>query len=584
MDPKKFLSAKKHQLECLLKKTQEGFSQRQNEEHERTKRDLRCRICELERELSQQKQLKLQSKETEVQCQAQLQEFCQQMQNLLEHKDQELKDLTAIKDYRIEELEGQLKWMEIKWKKEEDTNVKKYNLQLSGGLKREKALEPIQVEEEQECQRHCEAIKTEDGIANEQSMENHTQARDQAEADVQNKEQVPQNMAALLCSCDKEKDLATQGHTARVHLMSTEEICHLREQNNILQTLVNQMKKDMDSLNHLLLLRPQTIRPPAQSTDISSSLISADGLDLKKNVNTSSSAKQEVRSHITGQRVWRQKKKPLLRQQKISNFRKSDYFLENVQSTKSNHPPMHSRLKKAAFCIARLSREKQQLIEMNNHLRGLIITSGQKEGFPRKDLSTKCLKHRNDHLTALEQLQYHLTMQELQHGLKQRTSTSAEQFLPMTNKQCPTTKLTINTEFQEIDSPQNSKKNIENTQLRGSWSSLEEGPQPHSCMSKSPLSSEESLPSLKHLWKMMDCGFSTSTFSEGGEGEMSKKDAVDSGGAGDQMMVNGISAPIHSQPTTVVQLRRHPSSTPSNTTKFRRLGAQSRIRNYNVKD
>ncbi|XP_068611036.1 uncharacterized protein [Brachionichthys hirsutus] len=411
----------------------------------------------------------------------------------------------------------------------------------------------------------------------------------------------------------------------------------------------------------------------------------SDGLGLEKNVKTSSLAKQEVRGHINGQEPNEISQLRVLRQQKTPSLRKSDCFFEHVQSAKSSCWLMHSRLKRAAFCIARLSREKQQLIEMNNRLRSLTIASGLKEGFPQRDLSTKCLKPRHDSLTAVEQLQYQLTGQELQYGLRQWTSTSAEHVVP---------------ESQGIERPESSKKNKENTpqlsrtqphshleggpqphshleggpqphshleggpqphshleggpqphshleggpqphshleggpqphshleggpqphshleggpqphshleggpqphshleggpqphsHLEGGpqpHSHLEGGPQPHSHLEGGPLSSEESLQSLNQLWKIMDCGLSTSTFSEGGEGEMSKRDAAQSGDAGDQMMVNGFSAPVHSRPPTVVQQRRTPSTTPSNTAKPRRPGAQgkaSNIRNYNVKD
>lgn len=39
-------------------------------------------------------------------------------------------------------------------------------------------------------------------------------------------------------------------------------------------------------------------------------------------------------------------------------------------------PLLRSRLKRAASCIARLSREKQQLIEMGNRLRAQVTTAG----------------------------------------------------------------------------------------------------------------------------------------------------------------------------------------------------------------
>lgn len=54
-------------------------------------------------------QVKLLSNETKVHCQAHLRtiealkaskKFCQQIQTQLQHKEQEVKDLTAVKDYR----------------------------------------------------------------------------------------------------------------------------------------------------------------------------------------------------------------------------------------------------------------------------------------------------------------------------------------------------------------------------------------------------------------------------------------------------------------------------------------------------
>lgn len=53
-------------------------------------------------------------------------------------------------------------------------------------------------------------------------------------------------------------------------------------------------------------------------------------------------------------------------------------LFENVQGAKSNPPLLHIRLKKAALCIARLSREKQHLIEIGNRLRGQITIAGLK--------------------------------------------------------------------------------------------------------------------------------------------------------------------------------------------------------------
>lgn len=64
-----------------------------------------------------------------------------------------------------------------------------------------------------------------------------------------------------------------------------------------------------------------------------------------------------------------------LQQQQASSL-KSGSFLEKVQWAKSNPPLLRTRLKRAAFCIAHLSREKQQLIEMVNRFRGQNTTAG----------------------------------------------------------------------------------------------------------------------------------------------------------------------------------------------------------------
>lgn len=72
-----------------------------------------------------------------------------------------------------------------------------------------------------------------------------------------------------------------------------------------------------------------------------------------------------------------------------------------------------------------------------------------------------------------------------------------------------------------------------------------------------------------------------------GKSEPSRREMAESGDAGVQMMVHGISAPIYSQSPTAVQQRLNPSKTPPKTTKTNRPGAPgkiSKIRNYNAKD
>ncbi|XP_073345436.1 uncharacterized protein [Pagrus major] len=214
-----------------------------------------------------------------------------------------------------------------------------------------------------------------------------------------------------------------------------------------------------------------------------------------------------------------------------------------VQWAKSNPPLLHTRLKQAAFCIARLSKEKQQLIEMVNRLRGQNSTAGLTGCFTERDSSTEKLRDQGNQLSALEQLQYQLTTQS-------------------------------------------SKNNEDTPSPRKLQMFLDVGPQHCSGLSRSQLSSEESFPSLKDLWERLDNGLSPSIFSEG-EGELSRREVAESGGAGVQMIVHGISSTLQSQPPTQVQQQRNPSTPPSNTAKTSRAGAPdktSKIRNYNNKD
>ncbi|XP_070783698.1 coiled-coil domain-containing protein 57 [Enoplosus armatus] len=537
--------------------------------------------------------------------------------------------------------------------------MERYKQQLSAGLKRERALEQMQVQVELEWQRRCEDMKVEHHLANEQLIQDLTQARDQAKAELKEKEQELQDLTVLLRSAKTERDQAIQGLTPKVDSLASEEIRRLQEQNRILRAVITQMRKDMEGLGHLLphpQALPQASSPqpvqhpgvpttttsiaPTASTQIAADvdnytwalepevsllkarcrhlkrrlegatrppslapatdkptedLASISGLDPEDRANTSTLMKQEVRvehtesalASITEQSALvrqLQEENQCLRRQQSSGLMSGDSF-ENVQGAKSNLPLVHTRLRQAAFCIARLSREKQQLIEVGNRLRAQIAAAGLQE--PERDSSTEKQGDQHDRLSALEQLQYQLTTQELQYALRQRACTFAEQLLPGTNNRGPATKGAANpwsVEHKATDRPESSENKENTPPLSQTQSSLDVGPpQPPSGLSRSHLSSEESLRSLKELWEILDHGLSPSIFSEGDD-ELSRREVAESGGAGVQTVARGISVSIHSQPPTKVQQKRNP---PSNTTKTSRPGAPgriSKIRNYNVKD
>ncbi|XP_036936638.1 coiled-coil domain-containing protein 57 [Acanthopagrus latus] len=459
--------------------------------------------------------------------------------------------LKETKIITLQERETKLR-TELERSREE---IKRYKRQLSAGWKREKALEQMRVQVELEWQRRCEDMKAEHYLAHEQLIQDLTQARDQAEAELKEKEQELQALTVNM-----KRDQTIQGPTTKMESVASEELRRLQEQNSSLRAMVTQMRKDMEDLSQLLphtqaqpwdsSLQPVhqgapdqvATGPPAQSTEISSDVSPAGGVCLEKNANTSALTKKVTVEHIPKQNVPLQEEDPYLQQQQASSLM-SGVCLEKVRLAKSNPPLLRSRLKRAAFCIARLSREKQQLIEMVNRLHGQNTTAGLTGCFTERDSSAEKLSDQGNQLSALEPLQYQLATQSSKN---------------------------------DEDTPSPSKLQM----------FLDVGPKHCSDLSRSHLSSDESFPSLKELWERLDNGLSPSIFSEG-EGEASRSEVDESGGAGSQMMVHGISATIQSQPPTQVQQRRNPSTAPSNTTKTSRAKAPdktSKIRNYNNKD
>ncbi|XP_026170544.1 coiled-coil domain-containing protein 57 isoform X2 [Mastacembelus armatus] len=781
-------SAAQHRLQLdELKRSMAAEIQKQTEEFGRIQQGLQCRIQQVEGELTLERQemsatfdsdlrqqehefnmqmdemravvlshelkVKLLSKEIEMHRQAQLrttealkasQQFGQQTQTQLQHKEQEIKDLAAVKDNRIKELEDEVKLMETNLTKAEDDHIQKYekvvqNLkeceaqleaqhqaytgqlqeaekrivgiqknmeilaaqarciqqdqqvamqqkdesiqrlltelgktrtgwdeyishvssemdvkdtmiltlqeresklrkeldrnreemerykqQLSAGLKRERALEQMQVQNELEWEKRCEDMKAKHYLASEELIQDLTQARDEAKAELKEKEQELQDLTVLLHCVKNESNQTLQGLTPKPDSLVSEEMRRLQEQNSILRAVITQMRKDMEGLSHALstpqaqpqvsscLPHPRATAttsitpigqmatgPPALPTDISSEVKPADGPFLQDHAITSASVVQKASEAHTEPEVTNIMQQPALvqqlqeenlylGQQQASGLMSSGLF-ENVQTARSNSTLLHVRLKQAAACIALLSKEKQKLIEMGNRLRAQVISAGLQEPVePEKD-STEKQGDQHDRLSTLEQLQYQLTTQELQYALRQRVCTVAEQLLPGTNIQDPSTKGGANPWSQgrkATDRPESSKNKDSTPSLSQSHSLIDVGPKPHLNLSWSQLSSEESLRSLKELWEILDHRLSPSVFSEG-DGELCRREVAESDGAGVQMMVHGVSAPIYGQPSTEAQPRMTPSHTLLNTTKTSKPGALSRIskiRNYNVKD
>ncbi|XP_067365262.1 coiled-coil domain-containing protein 57 isoform X4 [Channa argus] len=266
-----------------------------------------CRLQEDQHEAMKKKDETIQRLRTEVET------IQSGWDNYISHVSSEI----VVKDTEIITLQKREREFqaELERKREE---IEGYKQQLSSGLKREKALEQMRVQAELESQRHCEDIKAKYYLANEQLIQDLIQARDQAKAEMSETEQKLQDLT-VLHSVQTERDQAKQGFTLKRDGVASDEICHLQEQNNLLRAVVTQMRKDMESLNHLLSIRqdqpqassPQypgahattsitptaqtTTGPPDQSTNSSSKVRPAGVLHVEKHSKPSPVTEQEVR-------------------------------------------------------------------------------------------------------------------------------------------------------------------------------------------------------------------------------------------------------------------------------------------------
>ncbi|XP_019721224.1 coiled-coil domain-containing protein 57 isoform X2 [Hippocampus comes] len=542
--------------------------------------------------------------------------------------------------------------------------INRYKQDVNAGLKREAALEQARVQLELEWQERYDAVKAKHYLANEQLIQDLTLARDQAKAELSEKEKELHDLTLLLPSVKKGSDKAAQGLTPKPDAQASE-MNSLVEQNSFLRAVVSQMRKDMEDLGHLVphqqnklqafpakavqaseaTAAPPTTEPLAKHPDTSANTIPAylsdDAQALKqevvllnarcrhleeqlegasglpKSVPAAGTLKetpaqtcmgkphphdqrsQEVlcldqRAESTAMRsqaargphaeqggsghavVQQFQDENLYRwQQQLTSALMAGAASGNVQGVKRNIALAHARLKQAASYIARLSKEKQQLIQMGNCLRARITSTGLEEAIEQKKDSATNEQH--DRLSALEQLQYRLTTQELQYAVRQMAHTVAEHAASSDSRGPPMEGdgNLCYTRHEPADESGTSKMSDKTPLISQQQNSLEVKTQP---------SSGESLQSLKEIWEILDHGLSSSVYSEG-ESELSRSRSAKS--VTDGVMVTGTSAPIHSGSPAELQQKMNSSKVLSNLPKNCRHGAPDKIgkiRNYNTKD
>ncbi|KAM9816786.1 coiled-coil domain-containing protein 57 [Neosynchiropus ocellatus] len=523
----------------------------------------------------------------------------------------------------LQEREDKLR-TELKKSREE---LERYKEELSTSLHRERCHEQKRVQLDLEWQRRCEDLKAEHYLANETLIRDLTQARDQAKAELIEKEHQMEDLHILLRSVKKERDKAVQGAAAAPDHFASEEIRSLQEQNSILRAVVSQMRKDMDGLGHQStdhrsraqvisplqpFVTPESLRAPTimPAADRYALALEEEVRKLKgrcRNLeeqldgaagsvtDSQSSPQGNTNSDQTYLCKQGPKKGPLSKRQetRVGNMESavaaimeqilSARQLQGVNPHLQQPPPcpvpdeasanfpgekkhcrlLEARLKQAASHIARLSKEKQELIEMGNSLRAQVISTvhGSKE----PEINAGELEEQNNRLSALEQLQYQLTTQELQFALKQ--------MFPPAEKppEGPSPRDAKSQCEQESGKPPETAVSADQSERE-----VEEKLQGEPVLLQSH--SEDSLQPLKEIWEMLDHRLSVSLPSEG-ESDQGRKDVSNLDGAGPT--AHGTKASNHVHKSNTVQPSSHTA------TKTRAPGAtgkKNRIRNYNVKD
>ncbi|KAJ8283928.1 hypothetical protein COCON_G00027780 [Conger conger] len=171
---------------------------------------------------------------------------------------------TVSKDVELQTLgerEGKLR-AELQRSQED---VERYKQQLASGVQRERALEQARVQVELDWQRRMEDAQAGHYLKSEELIQGLTQARDQAMAELQEKERELQDVRTLLHSVTLEREQALQrargpqlqGSPAEGSgTFPSEEIQRLQQQNSGLRAAIANMRRDMESLSEQLLTAP----------------------------------------------------------------------------------------------------------------------------------------------------------------------------------------------------------------------------------------------------------------------------------------------------------------------------------------
>ncbi|XP_053561703.1 coiled-coil domain-containing protein 57 [Bombina bombina] len=380
-----------------------------------------------------------------------------------------------LKTQALQEEEERLKAQLDTYKKD----IEKYKQQLSCSLERERLLEQSKVQLELDWQKRCEEAEKAQYQHSEDLIERLNKSKEQAVAELKEKDRKLNELETLVSAITRERDQAMDAvlkHGAKLPQIAednggfqnhfpSQEIQHLQEQNTELRHVIGQMRKEMELLCDQITnpvpnqpenpkMNPQNNHnnsdyiqsleeevknlkqknrlleeqlQPAQSLTNLQSTSSIHGLRESTGVSKAAhipsfvaSQKLEAKQEHAGMNpvnILQLHEEILLLRQELSLFK----ALGSVSSG-AHVPILLSKLKQAARKISQLSLEKQQLIDLGNRLRAELASV--EVSLPQKSvqlvsstLSSKMeVQEAQNRLSALEDLQYQLTCQELQYA------------------------------------------------------------------------------------------------------------------------------------------------------------------------
>ncbi|XP_055085806.1 interaptin-like [Periophthalmus magnuspinnatus] len=406
--------------------------------------------------------------------------------------------------------------------------IDRYKKQLGASLEREKHLEQRMVQMELEWQKNYEENRSKHYLDHEQLIHELTAARDKVNAELVETKLQLQELTVLLQCVTKERDLALQGCVPHTGHLASDEIIALKQKNYRLQAVISEMRKQMEELS--------CTTPPRQQphTELENS--------VTKEYNGSEKEAQHVEPNIT---------KVKEKQEKSSCVCSCGH----ISRENSALVQLHSRLKQAALCIARLNRDRQQLIELCNRLRSqrctfeLLNQSNSNTGTNRVNESTNNLKTENYEKEREVYLDPDLLTTQV------HSSPSSVMYYDVLGS-----------------SVQNNHRPIKE---------LTSAPPNCSQLLQANGQSEDSVPSLSALWALLDQRPSQDLSKDNAEDSVEVHSEVFSGVSmglvkgGAQMEVCGLRAPVHKQPTAKPPQKRGP---------LKHTARSARIRNYNNKD